>query len=634
MILSSALVRHEHDSVMLEHDSDGVHDPTHVQFSNFTIRSVTYTYMYMVNVHMYVYLERTHYLILAQFLGSMAEMMQWSASVHPGSQPNPPGMLMPSSPRRRGGGNGSGGGSRTTPPKHQHPSPESSSAAAAAHGSTLASSPAADRGSNPSPTNTNTTSSSSSKTLDASKIIYCPFSEEVKQQRYQQDPNQNFVCPVCGQMFPSFNYLANHMVNHLPSETVTKGPGEGNKIHICKVCNKSFSRSDMLTRHMRLHTGLRPYECRICGQVFSRSDHLHTHNRTHTGEKPYRCPHCPYAAPRRDMITRHMRIHQKQWPKRGRRSSSTGSSDTAPSSSFSSSQESSSADSAEVARRQSHSLSSMDSLETSGCASGSGGAAAGGVGTLEHAPLPQTRVSLSVLEHHHAQAQTQHIDVETVFARPRQWSSESYEASDERTPSTPGSAKRFFTHQWHQHAAAAATATAATAATATSRDRERDRDVTGVCDSPTPSSPKKRQWSAMSGDHMDMGQQGDFAGHDDLDDPTGHDCDDDMIGVRVTSARDTHDRSDDAGDDDDEVTSARLLRQRQQLLVKYSTESTDTERTLESVSSTISEASQTSEINVESLLPRRTQTENESDLTGKRETTGVHKVKAEDIGDV
>lgn len=192
-----------------------------------------------------------------------------------------------------------------------------------------------------------------------------------------------YLCPVCGQVFPSYDNLAKHMAKHLPTETIRSG--DNNKIHYCKVCNRSFSRSDMLTRHMRLHTGLKPYECDACGQVFSRSDHLNTHRRTHTGEKPYRCPQCSYAACRRDMITRHMRTHTKRGAKRGKflsvpereaseiRKSSVSSTDTTSSQEMSSRTFSaSSGDSLDLesntsasvsASKSAHSLMSMDSGE-------------------------------------------------------------------------------------------------------------------------------------------------------------------------------------------------------------------------------------------------------------------------------
>nr|CAG4645197.1 EOG090X0G73 [Leptodora kindtii] len=127
-----------------------------------------------------------------------------------------------------------------------------------------------------------------------------------------------FTCEVCGQVFDLHDRLVKHLASrhknsnrNVTPEAGTGGTGTVVKGYQCDVCQRPFARSDMLTRHMRLHTGLKPYTCRICGQVFSRSDHLSTHQRTHTGEKPYRCPQCAYAACRRDMITRHLRTHTR-----------------------------------------------------------------------------------------------------------------------------------------------------------------------------------------------------------------------------------------------------------------------------------------------------------------------------------
>ena len=114
--------------------------------------------------------------------------------------------------------------------------------------------------------------------------------------------------------FDLHDRLIKHLASRHKSTSRTVDSGAGASVvkgYQCDVCQRPFARSDMLTRHMRLHTGLKPYTCRICGQVFSRSDHLSTHQRTHTGEKPYRCPQCAYAACRRDMITRHLRTHTR-----------------------------------------------------------------------------------------------------------------------------------------------------------------------------------------------------------------------------------------------------------------------------------------------------------------------------------
>ncbi|XP_048855835.1 early growth response protein 4 [Brienomyrus brachyistius] len=97
------------------------------------------------------------------------------------------------------------------------------------------------------------------------------------------------------------------------SSSTSNGPAK-EKPFSCPMenCDRRFSRSDELNRHIRIHTGHKPFQCRICLRSFSRSDHLTTHTRTHTGEKPFSCDVCGKRFARSDERKRHGRVHLKQ----------------------------------------------------------------------------------------------------------------------------------------------------------------------------------------------------------------------------------------------------------------------------------------------------------------------------------
>lgn len=46
--------------------------------------------------------------------------------------------------------------------------------------------------------------------------------------------------------------------------------------------------------------------CLYCGKVFRWPCLLQRHIRIHTGERPYVCPHCPYAAAQKFDVTKHI----------------------------------------------------------------------------------------------------------------------------------------------------------------------------------------------------------------------------------------------------------------------------------------------------------------------------------------
>uniref|UniRef100_A0A3Q2DA47 C2H2-type domain-containing protein n=1 Tax=Cyprinodon variegatus TaxID=28743 RepID=A0A3Q2DA47_CYPVA len=128
-----------------------------------------------------------------------------------------------------------------------------------------------------------------------------------------------YTCKTCHREFKTLVELREHTKSHVKMRALTSSSRNYKRnidrsgfTNSCHHCEKAFKKPSQLIRHIRIHTGERPYKCTHCNKAFNQKVVLQTHMVKHTGEKPHLCMFCPASFSQKGNLHSHVqRVHSE-----------------------------------------------------------------------------------------------------------------------------------------------------------------------------------------------------------------------------------------------------------------------------------------------------------------------------------
>ena len=98
---------------------------------------------------------------------------------------------------------------------------------------------------------------------------------------------------------------------HYVAKHVEYAKKRGWLMHACEHCGKQLATKERYRRHIRTHTGEKPFKCTTCEKRFAENGNLNAHMKIHKNDRPFRCSYCNKGFIHNRTLKKHVLNHEE-----------------------------------------------------------------------------------------------------------------------------------------------------------------------------------------------------------------------------------------------------------------------------------------------------------------------------------